>query len=112
MRSPWVVVVLIDVVVMLSACKKSHEEAVKSTREACTVYLNTAQTTQDCDKLAALTMDVAKPFQDISNEKEMAPDDDDFLTKCMDQIADDYGRCKDNTAFKKAMDKLLYAAAM
>jgi len=102
-------VAVVGVVVMLSACKKSHEEAVKATKEACTVYLDTAKTTQDCDKLAGLTMDVAKPFQDVSNEKELAPDDEEFVTKCMDRIADDYKRCESNAAFKRAMDRLMFA---
>ena len=106
------VVVVIGVVVMLSACKKSHEEAIKATREACVGYISARQTTQDCDRLAELTMDVAKPFQDVSNDKEMPPADEEFITGCMDRIAEDFERCKDNTAFKKAMDRLFYAVAM
>ncbi len=94
---------------LASGCKKSHEEAVKATREQCVKFLAAADSHANCDQLASLTVDVAAPFGDVRNDKELSPDDDEFLTRCMDSIAEHSENCKDNTAYKKAMDKLMYA---
>ncbi|CAN5826317.1 hypothetical protein BH11MYX3_BH11MYX3_46790 [soil metagenome] len=106
MRSALVVVVAL---VVGTGCKKSHEEAVKATMEQCVKFLAAADSHASCDHLAALTEDVAAPFGDVRNDKELSPGDDEFLTKCMDSIAEHSEDCKDNTAYKKAMDKLMYA---
>ncbi|MBA3462665.1 MAG: hypothetical protein H0T46_22100 [Deltaproteobacteria bacterium] len=100
-------VVMVGLVLGGSACKKSHDEAVKATREQCVKFLTAADTKATCDTLAGLTRDVAKPFADVSNEKDLSESDDSFLTKCMDSIAENYDRCKDNAAYKKAMDRLM-----
>jgi len=100
---------LVAAVLVTSACKKSHDEAVVATKEACGEFLAAAAPAASCDKLADLTLDVAKPFADVSNDKELAPADDEYVTKCMDEIAEHFNRCKDNAAYKRAMDRLLYA---
>lgn len=107
MRSALVVVVV--GLVLATGCKKSHEEAIKATREQCVKFLGAADAHADCDKLAALTVEVAAPFGDVRNDKELSAADDELLTKCMDSIAEHAESCKDNTAYKKAMDKLMYA---
>ncbi len=108
MRSALVMVVAL---VLGSGCKKSHEEAVKATREQCVKFLAAADAHEGCDQLAALTTEVAAPFGDVRNDKELAADDDEFLTKCMDAIAEHAESCKGSTAYGKAMDKLMYAIA-
>lgn len=100
---------LIVVVTLATGCKQSHEAAVKATRERCVTFLAAADAKADCDKLAALTVEVAAPFGDVSNDKQVAPEDDEFLTKCMDSIAEHSEACKGNSAYVKAMDKLMYA---
>ncbi len=106
-------VIVGGLIVMLGAagpgCKQSHEAAVKATRERCVSFLAAADAKVDCDKLAALTVEVASPFGDVSNDKQLAPDDDEFITKCMDSIAEHSVACKDNAAYVKAMEKLMYA---
>lgn len=100
-------VVVVGLVLGGSGCKKSHDDAVKATREQCVKYLAAAEAKASCNTLADLTSDVAKPFADVSNEKELSEADDTFITKCMDSIAENYDRCKDNSAYKKAMDRLM-----
>jgi hypothetical protein len=99
----------VAVVLSLSGCKKSHEEAVAATKAACGELLAVSSPAASCDLIGDLTMDVAKPFQDVSNEKELAPADDEYITKCMDQIAEHHDRCKDNRAYKRAMERLMFA---
>ena len=96
-------------VLSTSACKKSHEEAVVATKEACGAFLAAATPAASCDTLADLTRDVAKPFADVSNDKELVPADDEYVTKCMDEIAEHYKRCKGNASYQKAMDRLMAA---
>ena len=103
--------VLIVLVLLGGGCKKSHEEAVKATRAECVTFLAAADAKAGCDKLASLTEAVAKPFADVSNDKELSEDDDSFLTKCMDSIAEHYESCKDSSAYKTAMDRLMSAVA-
>ena len=93
----------------VGACKKSHEEAVAATRQACIHYISAAQSTQDCDVLADRAMDVAKPFQDVSNDRELAAADEELITGCIDRIALAYERCKTSAAFERAMDRLMFA---
>ncbi len=101
---------LMVVVVLVAGCKRSHEDAVKVTKERCATFLVAHEAKADCDKLAKLTVSVSDPFGDVSNDKELAPADDEYLTTCMDAIADDWtARCKDNSDYKKAMDKIFYA---
>jgi len=102
---------LLGLALVVPGCKKSHEEAVKATREQCVKFLAAADAKASCDMLASLTEAVAKPFGDVSNSKEVAPEDEEYLTKCMDSIADRAESCKDNPAYKTAMDKLFAAVA-
>src|SRR5262245_50826462 len=105
--------VLLAAVLVLStsACKKSHEQAVAATKEACGVLLAEVTPATSCDRVGELTMDVAKPFQDVSNDKDLSPADDEYVTKCMDQISEHYDRCKDNGSYKRAMERLMFAVA-
>jgi hypothetical protein len=108
MRSALMVVVV--GLALVAGCKRSHEDAVKVTKERCATFLAAHEAKADCDKLASLTVSVSDPFGDMSNDKELSPADDEYLTKCMDAIADDSTeRCKGNSDYKKAMDKILYA---
>jgi hypothetical protein len=108
MRSALMVVV--TGLALVAGCKRSHEDAVKVTKERCATFLAAHEAKASCDELAKLTVSVSDPFGDISNDKELAPADDEYLTKCMDVIADDWtARCKDNSDYKKAMDKIFYA---
>ena len=104
-------VLLLVAVLSIAACKKSHEQAVAATKEACTALLAEATLATSCDRLGDLTMDVAKPFQDVSNDKELAPADDEYITKCMDQIGEHYKRCQNNASYKRAMERLMFAVA-
>ena len=107
MKAAFVVIAV--AVLAAPACKKSHEQAVTATKEACTAFLAEATPATSCDTLGDLTMDVAKPFQDVSNEKELAPADDEYITKCMDEISEHHDRCKDNRSYKRAMERLMFA---
>lgn len=100
---------LVVAVMSLPACKKSHDEAVAATKQACGVLLASSSPAASCDTIGDLTMDVAKPFQDVSNEKELAPADDEYITRCMDEIAEHHDRCKDNRSYKRAMERLMFA---
>lgn len=99
----------VALVLSVAACKKSHEQAVAATKEACGVLLAESSPATSCDRIGDLTMDIAKPFQDVSNEKELAPADDEYITKCMDRIAEHSDRCKDNRSYKRAMERLMFA---
>jgi hypothetical protein len=108
MRSTLMVVVV--GLGLVAGCKRSHEDAVKATKERCATFLAAHEAKASCDKLAALTVSVADPFGDISNDKEIDEKDDDYMTTCMDAMAEDLTeRCKDNSDYKKAMDRILYA---
>jgi hypothetical protein len=108
MRSALMVVVL--GLGLVAGCKRSHEDAVKVTKERCGAFLAAHEAKAGCDELAKLTVSVSDPFGDMSNDKELGPADDEYLTKCMDAIAEDWTeRCKDNSDYKKAMDKIFYA---
>lgn len=108
MRSALMVVVVGLVVV--TGCKRSHDDAVKVTKERCATFLKAHEAKAGCDELATLTVSVSDPFGDMSNDKELAPADDEYLTTCMDAIAENWTeRCKDNSDYKKAMDKIFYA---
>jgi hypothetical protein len=110
MRSALMVVVV--GLGLVAACKRSHEDAVRVTKERCATFLTAHEAKADCDKLAALTVEVSDPFGDVSNHKQLAPADDDYLTKCMDAIAENWTeRCKDSSDYKRAMDKIFSAVA-
>lgn len=111
LRGVALVLALSSILPLLPGCKKSHEDAVQATRAACVTYLAAVEQKADCDKLASLTVAVATPFADVSNDKTLAPADEEYITKCMDAIAAHAETCKDSKAYTAAMDQLMGAIA-
>lgn len=102
--------VLLVILLATSACKSSHDRAVAATKKACG-ELFTTDTNASCETLAERTRAIAQPYADVSNEKDLAPADDDYLSACFDRIEQDHDRCKDNVAYKAAIDALFLSAA-